>query len=86
MYLHIGQDCVVADGEILGIFDLDTTSISKHTRDFLAQAEKKKRVVNVTDDLPKSFLVTEKAGRVKVYISQIAPATLKKRSSSLPNG
>lgn len=43
MYLHIGQDCVVADGEILGIFDLDTTSISKHTRDFLAQAEKEAR-------------------------------------------
>ena len=81
MYLHLGQDCVVSDKNILGIFDLDTSTISKHTRNFLAQAEKAGRVVNVTGDLPKSFIVLGGEHRGKnVYISQIAPATLKKRS------
>ena len=50
MYLHLGQDIVVHTGEILGIFDLDTASLSRHTRDYLARAEKGGRVVNVSQE------------------------------------
>jgi hypothetical protein len=85
MYLHVGQECIVHTRDVLGIFDLDTSTLSKHTRDYLAQAEKEGRVVNVTEDLPKSFIVT--TGRApKVYISQISAATLKKRSGSMADG
>lgn len=84
MYLHLGQDCVVQDKYILGIFDLDTSTVSKHTRDFLARAEKKKAVINVTYELPKSFIVTAQTRQAEsVYISQIAATTLKKRSGWL---
>ena len=38
MYLHLGQDTILRTKEILGIFDLDTATLSKHTRDFLARA------------------------------------------------
>lgn len=79
MYLHLGQDVIVHTREILGIFDLDTASLSKHTRDYLARAEKGRRVVNVSLELPKSFIVT---GRC-VYISPISAATLLKRSGFL---
>ena len=79
MYLHLGQECVVRTKEILGIFDLDSSTLSKHTRDYLARAEKEGRVVNVTDELPKSFIVTT-GENAMVYISQISAATLKKRS------
>ena len=41
MYLHLGQDTVIRTGDIIGIFDLDITTVSKHTRDYLAKAEKK---------------------------------------------
>ena len=79
MYLHLGQECIIRTKEILGIFDLDSSTLSKHTRDYLARAEKEGRVVNVTAELPKSFIVTT-GEKAKVYISQISAATLKKRS------
>ena len=79
MYLHLGQSSVIRTKDILGLFDLDTTTISKHTRDYLGTAEKRGRVVNVTQELPKSFIVTT-GGTTKVYISQISAQTLKKRS------
>lgn len=57
MYLHLGQDKVVSMDEIVGIFDLDTSTVSKATRDYLAKAEKDGCVTNVCTDLPKSFIV-----------------------------
>lgn len=84
MYLHLGQDTVVVTDNILGIFDLDTTTISKHTRDFLAKSEKEKKVVNVSEELPKSFIVCtdKKKGTEKVYISQLSSQTLCKRKNA----
>lgn len=81
MYLHLGQEVVVRRRDIIGVFDMDNTTVSPHTRDFLKQAEHHRRVEYVSYDLPKSFVVcAEGKGRDKVYISQLAPATLKKRS------
>lgn len=57
MYLHLGQDKVVSMDEIVGIFDLDTSTVSKATRDYLAKVEKDGCVTNVCTDLPKSFIV-----------------------------
>ena len=48
MYIHLGEDTVVNDKEIIGIFDLETTTVSKNTRDFLSFAEKRKEVINVS--------------------------------------
>jgi hypothetical protein len=81
MYLHLGQDTVITYEEILGIFDLEATTVSKATRDYLAAATKGGRVVNVSFDLPKSFVVCRnKDGGTTVYISPISPSTLLKRS------
>ena len=82
MYLHLGQDTVIKTDEVVGIFDLDTATISKYTREYLAQAEKKGKVVNVSMELPKSFVVCScPQGGVKVYISQISSSTLLKRTN-----
>ncbi len=83
MYLHLGQDVVVRHRDILGIFDLDNCSVSKITRAYLTAAQKNNGVVTVTAELPKSFVVTEEAGKVMVYISQISAGTLRKRYGSL---
>ena len=87
MYLHLGQSVMIPYDEIIGIFDLDNTTVSKHTRKFLAESEKAKKVVNVSMELPKSFIVCETCGKETVYISQLAPGTLIKRfnSGSLSN-
>ena len=80
MYLHLGQDTVVKTDEIVAIFDLENTSISKITKGFLADAEKSGQVFNVSYELPKSFVICNSKGKTTVYITQISSATLKKRS------
>ena len=88
MYLYLGETTVIPTKEIIGIFDMDNTTVSgpagNHSRNFLRQAEKKGQVVNVSYQLPKSFVVTAQPGQPetgKVYVVQLSPATLLKRSS-----
>ena len=83
MYLSLGSDMAVRDTSIIGIFDLDNTTCSKHTRAFLRQAEENGQVVAAGEDLPKSFLLTSEFGMNRVYLSQFNPATLEKRLDGL---
>ncbi len=82
MYIHLGQEKVVKEKDIIGIFDLESTTVSKRTRDFLKKAEKRKEVITVSYELPKSFTVCadKKSKKQTVYISQISSSTLLKRS------
>ena len=79
MYLHLGEKTVVRTDSIVGIFDLDNTTVSKNTRNFLKQAQKNGEVINVSFELPKSFIVCEENNETKVYISQMAATTLYRR-------
>ena len=80
MYLHLGQNVVVPEAEIIGIFDLDNTTGSRITRKFLGEAEKAGRVVSISDDLPKSFVV---CNDLEIYLSQLSSQTLMKRSETM---
>lgn len=82
MYLHLGQDIVVRSDRVVGVFDMDNSTVSKHTRSFLAKAQKEQRVVNVSMELPKSFVVCEENGQETIYISQMSPATLLRRAKA----
>ena len=82
MYLHLGKGSVISTDEIIGIFDLDITSQSHLTRGFLAAAEKAGQVINAAEDIPKSFIAAECAGKRRVYLSQMAAATLLKRAEA----
>lgn len=82
MFLHLGNEIVVNDKEIIGVFDIENTSISKHTKEFLTYAEKNFKVVNVSFEMPKSYIVCcDNEGKETVYISQISAATLRKRAA-----
>ncbi len=81
MYLHVGKDVILKTEDIIGIFDLDTATVGKSTRNYLAKREKQGEVINVTSELPKSFIVCERDNKRQVYISQISTATLEKRST-----
>jgi len=83
MYLHLGQSVVVPEADILGIFDMDNTTSSRITRDFLSQAEKTKSITNVSEELPKSFVVCAKNDKTEVYLSQLSTQTLHKRSGTM---
>ncbi len=77
MYLHLGNDTVIRDKSLIGIFDLDNSSYSKITREFLTRAERERRTVSVSDDLPKAFAVTDEG----VYLTQLGSQTLLRRAA-----
>jgi hypothetical protein len=79
VYISIGGDMAVRDRSIIGIFDLDGTSLSKKTMEYLEDAEKNGALLNVTEDVPKTFLVTEEYGMEKVYFTQLSAATIEQR-------
>lgn len=79
MYVNIGGDMAVRDRSIIGIFDLDGCSMSKKTMEYLRDAEQNGALLNVTEDIPKTFLVTEEFGLEKVYFTQLSAATIEKR-------
>ena len=78
LYLNIGNDMAVREKSIIGIFDMDNTSISKRTKLFLDRAEKEGQVVPC-DDLPKSFILTAEYGLDRVYLTTLSSSTLEKR-------
>jgi len=80
MYLHLGNEVSVITRDVVGIFDLDCTTTSRDTRNFLSRCEDGDIVTNVSSDLPKSFILYCKSGRPHVYISAISTNTLRKRA------
>ena len=78
MYLSIGNDMAVRDTSIIGIFDLDNTSYSKRTVEFLNKAEKDGMIIPC-DDLPKSFVLTAEYGLSQVHLTSLNSYTLEKR-------
>lgn len=59
--------------EIIGIFDMDSATVSADTRKFLRQKEKTGALISTARDIPKSFVLTDKA----VYLAQLSPSALR---------
>ncbi len=83
MYIHIGNNYVVKDNEIIGVFDIENTTTSKKTRDFLNFAEKNKKIINISTDIPRSFIVCLKNNETVVYLSQLNSFTILKRTEKI---
>lgn len=75
MYIYLGGDTAISTRDIIGVFDMDTSTVNKATRDYLTKAEKEKRVIYVNYELPKSFIVC----REKIYVCPLNTATILKR-------
>ena len=78
MYLSIGNDMAVRDSSVIGIFDLDNTTVTPRGRLFLEKAEKAGEVIPC-DDLPKSYVLTAEYGMTRLYLTPYNTATLEKR-------
>lgn len=79
MYIHLGYLTMARDKDIVGIFDMDITTVQKSTRDFLTTCEQNKKIISVSNELPKTFIVCKNKNIDKTYISPIAAGTLEKR-------
>ena len=82
MYLHIGNKSSVKRKDIIGIFDLDTATVSKITKDFINKRQKDGAVTYLDSDLPRAFLLLDEDGETKVRLSRISTSGLKIRLES----
>ena len=80
MYIHIGNDAVVNTQHIVGIFDVENTTVSKLGKNFLAHAQHCNSVVYATEDLPKSYVITKNKDKITVYISSMSTQVLSRRA------
>ncbi len=78
MYLFLGGNISVRSDDVIGIFDIEECSVSRITADYLNSCQKKGCVVNVSEDMPKSFIVTGN----KTYISNVSHSTIVKRNKN----
>ncbi len=88
MYVHAGNSRIIRTRDIVGIFDMDTATMETATRDYLRRAEKEGRMINIKEEIPKSFIVTRtgKPARDTVYVSQISTGALIGRIAAGVNG
>ena len=81
MYLNIGGDVILDARDVIGVFDLDNTTVFKVNRNYLSNVEKRGKIVNVNEKLPKSFVLCTEDGEENVYISPLLTSTLFKRNN-----
>ncbi|MBZ4662511.1 MAG: hypothetical protein JG776_193 [Caloramator sp.] len=82
MFLHLGENVVIPLSEVIAIFDINST-FNSDTRNFLKIAEEEGFVKRITDDPPKSFVLTERNKKSIIYLSPISSLTLVKRTGFL---
>lgn len=81
MYIHLGRDYVLNDRDIIGIFNLETTTVSSRGREFLNYAQKNGAVVSLSDDLPQCYVLAD-APVDTVYLSELSSAAMKRRTET----
>lgn len=86
MFLHIGGNYVVYEKDIIAIIDMEKSTISKDTRNFLKISEEEGFIINVVkNEMPKSFVIIQEENKSRVYLSPISTNTLHKRHLLLKN-
>ena len=81
MYLYLGKHTVVPCADVVGIFDMETATPSKITKEFLNRAQAEGAIAAVGENLPATMVVCRSETRTRVYLSQISTATLRKRAA-----
>ena len=79
MYIHLGRDYVLNDRDVIGIFNLETTTISPRGREFLNYAQKNGAVVILSEELPQCYVLAD-APVDTVYLSELSSTAMKKRT------
>ena len=79
MYLHIGNGESIRTEDIIGIFDLDTATVSKTTKKYISQKEKEGKVEYLDYDLPRAFILCKKGNEEKIKLSRISTTGLRQR-------
>ena len=80
MFLHIGNGKSIKKDKIIGVFDLDTATVSSVTKNFINKKQREGRLEYDDTDLPRSFVLYNERDGERVILSRISTAGLKIRS------
>lgn len=84
MFLHIGSEEIVYIKDIIAIMDIEKTTVSPITREFLKVCEEEGFIKAIDEEeIPKSFIIAYKGGIQIVYLSPLSAATLYRRYQKL---
>ena len=83
MFLHIGEGKLLRKKDIIAVLDLETTSIGKKTKEFLRKSEKNGETEYISYEIPRTYVICEKKGEKKVYMTQLSSQTLYKRAERI---
>ena len=83
MYIHLGRDYVLNDRDIIGIFNMETTTITPRGREFLNYAQKNGAVVSLSEELTQSYVLADGAVVDTVYLSELSPAARGRRAEKM---
>ncbi len=72
MFVHIGKNLSINEKEIIGIFDMESSTVSTETRNFLKNMQDDMKTVSLCDDIPKTFVLCDNEMTDTVYITQIS--------------
>ncbi len=81
-YVQLEKGESIAKEEIIGIFDIDLASMASGTKEIFRRMEEEKGVISLSNDLPKSFLVTDSEYTDRIYISGLSTECIRKRLES----
>ena len=80
MYFHIGNGVTVKKKDVIGVFDLDTSTVSAITRKYVNKNEKEGKLSYSDSDLPRTFILVEEKGEYKIKLSRISTQGIKARA------
>ena len=82
MYLHIGNSESIKKSEIIGIFDLDTSTVSSVTKKYIEKMQKEGKVEYNDTDLPRTFIIVKNKKEEKIKLSRISATSLIQRTEA----
>jgi ribosomal protein S8 len=85
MFIHLGGDVVISLKDVISIMDVESSNLSNTTKEFLSIAEDEGFIQKISEDEPKSFILTEKKNKTIIYLSPISSVTLFKRAGFIDN-
>lgn len=83
MYFQLEKGESINKNEIIGIFDLETVGSASDTKLFFKRLEDQKGVVNLSSDIPKSFVLLDEEFSDRIYLSGLSAESVKARSERL---
>ncbi|MBO5981841.1 MAG: DUF370 domain-containing protein [Clostridia bacterium] len=80
MFVNLENDISIKKSEIIGIFNMDTATVSPVTKEFLSFAEKERKIIYAGKRMPESFILSDNGISESVYISSFLAGTLVNRT------